>query len=438
LDGSSSSDPDGEIVSYLWEWQNGGAQSATGVSPAINLPVGTTTVTLTVTDDAGGTASDTVDITVTIPSYQVTFNLDGKGSRSGGGSLSQWIEASQDATAPSVSALDGWFFTGWDRDFTDITADITVMALYTTDFNNVAPDQDATVRTSRTAPPADAPPSSLEMGSLTVENGGSFELGASETLTLNSGPMTVSNGATIGGGGSIVGDLTLEPGSQFEFSPDSTLSVSGAVTMDPSFGVDDLGGLDASVPGGTYTLIDDTGTVFGLMGLENWGEENAYDLGGGKRAYFAEGSLMLVVTDASTSFSTWSGGASGDSDTNGDGIAALAAYALGAASPDENALQRLPTLETTGNEASYGLGFTDREDVTYTILISADLSTWYRVAHKPAGGPWELDTTDDATPVYQNVGSLGVIPSGDGIELNHADPPDGIFFSTEFEQPSTP
>ncbi|MCP4608662.1 MAG: hypothetical protein GY845_08105 [Planctomycetes bacterium] len=62
LDGSGSSD-DGQIqpLTYTWAWAGGG--SATGVNPAVTLPLGTTTVTLTVYDGILDD-TDTVDITV--------------------------------------------------------------------------------------------------------------------------------------------------------------------------------------------------------------------------------------------------------------------------------------------------------------------------------------------------------------------------------------
>ena len=62
LSGSGSSDPDGTITSYVW--LEGGSQIATGVSPTINLGVGTHTITLIVTDNDGATASDNVSITI--------------------------------------------------------------------------------------------------------------------------------------------------------------------------------------------------------------------------------------------------------------------------------------------------------------------------------------------------------------------------------------
>ena len=63
LDGSTSSDPDGTIESYSWDFGNG--TTGTGATPtATYTEAGTFNVTLTVTDDAGATnsASTTVEI----------------------------------------------------------------------------------------------------------------------------------------------------------------------------------------------------------------------------------------------------------------------------------------------------------------------------------------------------------------------------------------
>jgi len=62
LDGSASSDPDGNIVSFIW--REGATQIATGVNPTVTLSVGTHNITLTVTDNGGLTDTDTIDIKV--------------------------------------------------------------------------------------------------------------------------------------------------------------------------------------------------------------------------------------------------------------------------------------------------------------------------------------------------------------------------------------
>jgi hypothetical protein len=70
LNGSGSSDPDGDLLTYSWTWTGG---AATGVNTTVLLPLGTTEITLTV-DDGQGTGTDTVEITVedtTPPSVDV-------------------------------------------------------------------------------------------------------------------------------------------------------------------------------------------------------------------------------------------------------------------------------------------------------------------------------------------------------------------------------
>ncbi len=66
LDGTGSSDADGSIVSYEWDFGNGAA--AAGSTVSYDYPAaGVYTVTLTVTDDRGGVATDSLDVTVTDP-----------------------------------------------------------------------------------------------------------------------------------------------------------------------------------------------------------------------------------------------------------------------------------------------------------------------------------------------------------------------------------
>lgn len=63
LDGSASSDPEGETISYAWSL--GGVQIATGPKPIVGpFDAGVYTVTLTVTDDHGASASDETIVTV--------------------------------------------------------------------------------------------------------------------------------------------------------------------------------------------------------------------------------------------------------------------------------------------------------------------------------------------------------------------------------------
>ena len=65
LDGTGSSDPDDDLLTYTWTgfFPEGGG-TTTGATPAITLPFGVSTIALTVEDGNGGTDNDTVDIMV--------------------------------------------------------------------------------------------------------------------------------------------------------------------------------------------------------------------------------------------------------------------------------------------------------------------------------------------------------------------------------------
>ena len=79
LNGTGSTDPDNDTLAYTWSGPFG---TATGATPTVKyLALGTHTITLTVDDGKGGTATDTVDVTVydgtppTIGSLSATPNV---------------------------------------------------------------------------------------------------------------------------------------------------------------------------------------------------------------------------------------------------------------------------------------------------------------------------------------------------------------------------
>ncbi|GEM_PF-708110 len=68
LNGSQSSDIDGNIVSYSWTM--GSTEIATGVTPSVDLNAGINRIILTVTDDAGVSSTDVVTVVVAKSTFE--------------------------------------------------------------------------------------------------------------------------------------------------------------------------------------------------------------------------------------------------------------------------------------------------------------------------------------------------------------------------------
>jgi hypothetical protein len=179
LDGSGSSDPDGSIVSYAWTWAGG---SASGVSPSVDLPDGSTTVTLTVTDNQGATGVDTVVVTVNAPPVNqpptadagpdqtvvldgTAVALSGSGSFDGDGSIASYA----------------WTFVKVPRKSALTDADLTGAATVTASF---VPDKsgDYTVQ-------------------LTVTDNGGLSASDTVVVTVQKPPKSGGGGKDGGGGG---------------------------------------------------------------------------------------------------------------------------------------------------------------------------------------------------------------------------------------------
>ncbi len=124
FDASGSSDPDGSIVSY--DWDNG----LTGVTPSLVYgEEGTFVVELTVMDDDGATASDSVTVTVLEESTQ---NFDDLFLR---GTFNSWAATPMMAMGNNVWSMDATFgdgsnerfkfdvFGDWSQNYGDDNAD---------------------------------------------------------------------------------------------------------------------------------------------------------------------------------------------------------------------------------------------------------------------------------------------------------------------------
>jgi autotransporter-associated beta strand protein len=148
---------------------------------------------------------------------------------------------------------------------------------------------------------------------------GRLKLGASGTLSatpridIDSGAIfdvadksgfALGTGQRLGGKGTVLGSLEFGSGSQFAFDPTGPLLVgSGTVSFAAGFGIGSIFGLDATVAEGTYTLLNETtGGSISFANLANVGPGSPFDLGGGKAAYFQQGSLQVVVVPEPDTF----------------------------------------------------------------------------------------------------------------------------------------
>jgi PKD repeat protein len=154
FDGSSSSDPDGTIASYAWDFGDGGHSTAASPNHSYSA-AGPFTATLTVTDNRGGTGSTTVVVNPSAPANQppvasftstctaLSCNFDGTASADPDGTIASYAWDFSDG-GTSTSPTPTHAFAG---------AGTYPVTLTVTD-NSGAPATTTTQVTVAAAPPA--------------------------------------------------------------------------------------------------------------------------------------------------------------------------------------------------------------------------------------------------------------------------------------------
>ena len=198
VDGSGSSDPDGTVESYAWDFGDGATDTGATASHTY-AAAGTYQVTLTVTDDDGATDAETKDVTVTAPPVNqaptaaftsstddLAVSVDGSGSSDPDGTVESY----------AWDFGDGATDTGATASHTYAAAGTYQVTLTVTDDDGATDAETKDVTVTAAATPVVV--ASDEFARTQASGFGSADTGGSWTLTGGA-----SNFAVTGGAGTI-------------------------------------------------------------------------------------------------------------------------------------------------------------------------------------------------------------------------------------------
>ncbi|MDB0068639.1 hypothetical protein N9E90_04500, partial [Akkermansiaceae bacterium] len=213
-------------------------------------------------------------------------NLELKGEVSGSGTLTIQEDSGRVVLSNNANTFSG------NISFVGANSRLTVASLESGDYTGTI-SGGGTLTYAGSGPQTIASSSTISYTGSTIVSTGTLLVNAD----MSSSPAFFVEALGITGGSGTVQNLNIAAGGKFVFSEIDTLTDIGTTTLDATFGVDDLVGIDAETPNGIYTLIAN-GADF--SSIQNFGVANAFDLGTDalgtlKSAYFQNGSLQLVV-----------------------------------------------------------------------------------------------------------------------------------------------
>gem|GEM_PF-639845 len=128
FDGSGSSDGDGTIASYVWDFGDGASATGVQVSHSFDAP-GVYTVGLTVTDDDGETRQDTIDVTVDSSVVNAQLAEDYQVYSSGDNPV-DWLDTGANNSLLENDSLFKVFDIGGNRVFGATTTETDIHSHY--------------------------------------------------------------------------------------------------------------------------------------------------------------------------------------------------------------------------------------------------------------------------------------------------------------------
>lgn len=420
VDGSSSTDSDGTVAGYAWNFGDGA--TATGATAThVYDTAGDHTVTLTVTDDDGATGQVSHVVTTTAPNVAPTAVFTATAT---GGQVTVDAGASTDSdgtiTAYAWNFGDGGTATGPTATHTYASAGTKAITLTVTD------DDGATGTTSRdvlVVIPNQAPTASFVAtpGGLTVALDATASADPDGTLTAYAwdfGDGATGTGVTTSHPYAAAGDYTVTLTVTDDDGATAQTSRDVSVTTPPAnapFAVDGFArtvsnGWGVADVGGTWTS---TGTA------------SRFSVGGSAgRVSLAAGitttSVLAGVSSASTDITTTVG-----ADKVPGGGGAMLTVLGRRASSGEAYGARIKLLETgavqlhltrpgttlvggtvPGISYTAGARLNLRLQVTGASPTTVQAKVWK--VGDPEPGAWFATFTDSATPALQGAGAIGV------------------------------
>lgn len=223
--------------------------------------------------------------------------------------------------------------------------------------------------------------------------GGILDDGGQRFTYSGTGTFTIGGASTYTGNTAVTGG-TLALGAGGSLSDDSNVIINGGIINLDAAVSDAIAALiivgvngDAALPDGTYGST--------ASGADNGG------LGVGALDAYLTGSGVFTITTA-TVFETWAGGATFDTDNNGDGVDNGLAWILGATDADANALALLPDAAVSSGDLN----------MTFTIVDPIAPAKLYVEYTNDLTGLW---TQTEVPATTSTVGAVDfVITSGAG------------------------